>query len=384
MSGDALHLVGVDHPAPFRGQWNDMDYWQAFRRSGVLAEITPSELKVLVYAIAHVTRRRGDHACCVDLPVRTIADAAGFQRKSIQRGIKGLLDKGLLEHVGGSSIDHRINRYLIALPDPRPGAALSPAPGSAPGIAPGSSQQADPDTPRAGETQHAIGPGRDRDRGHLCPGRGTSVSRKGDTRVAQSTWERKEESSKQPAPEVRSESEGPSLFDDPPGFDAAAALSLRRLGMTASTAAGLVNHHGLSRVQVRNVLANLRFARRRKVAVHNPVGWVISAIRKGQTEPEQPVLDVLYQRRVRRAKRHKRAELDRQAEREALVRHQAAARRDQAEQAFDALPATERRRLMDAQRPDLAAGPITVPTPDSRLRAWAIDAMAEQQAKENQ
>ncbi|MGB0768350.1 MAG: hypothetical protein ACPGYV_11645, partial [Phycisphaeraceae bacterium] len=68
----------------------------------------------------------------------------------------------------------------------------------------------------------------------------------------------------------------------------------------------------------------------------------------GQTEPEQPVLDVLYQRRVHRAKRSKRAELDRQAEREAMARRQAASRREQAEQAFDALPADEQRRLMDA------------------------------------
>lgn len=76
------------------------------------------------------------------------------------------------------------------------------------------------------------------------------------------------------------------------------------------------------------------------------------------------------------------ASLGRTGEREAMGRRQAASRREQAEQAFDALPADERRRLMDAQRPDLAGVPIAVPTPDSRLRAWAIDVMAKQQAKE--
>lgn len=206
----------------------------------------------------------------------------------------------------------------------------------------------------------------------VTPQGGHQSPLKGVTHHPQSKDERREESSKQ-ATRDRS-----SLFVKY-NYDAAAAAILVSFGVAKQRAQALVSARHLTRVEARNIRANLRAARRAGVhAKSSYQAWMVWMVQHGEVAVEERVQRLLDQRRINRKRRKDRAIAAASMQRDHIDKQAQAQARQQAEQRFDALPADEQRRLMDAQRPAPSDGAITVKPSDVQLRGWAIDELAKQ------
>jgi hypothetical protein len=175
------------------------------------------------------------------------------------------------------------------------------------------------------------------------------------------------------------------LFDER-GFDRAAAAILISSGLrNPKRAAALVAQHKVTRLEARNIRANLRAARRAKVSVRNAAGWVVSMVQAGEVTLDQRVLDEVEGRRMQRRRRLQAAEraVEARAKRQAAERDDE--RREAARERLKAMGADERSALVRAITAEMSGGDgqLAFKPSAALLERWLIDELMKRDQNES-
>jgi hypothetical protein len=349
------------------GGFDRLAFRQALRASGLLASLTRSELAVLWFAFDYAGTDGQ-----VDLPRDYLAEQAGMTRKAARSACESLEAKGVLERVKSRS--SRVARYALVEPAADPGVSDAVGSVSAGGlrIAQGGSTV----TPRGGSgvppeqasggsglpAEGVVGyPQRQEERYCMQQGRAQKLHREVSER----------------------DGRGAGLFDSG-GFDAAAAAILCSAGLSKSVARGLAVRYRVTRLEARNVRANMRAARR-AVGVSNPAGWVRAAVQRGEVMIEQRVQAALDARRVKLRRRRQAAERSVEASRASRAASEAAARRGAAERRLRAMGAAEREALREAVLAGVdesgGQGGLTFKPSEVLIEGWMVDELMKRESE---
>lgn len=343
--------------------WDPVRFIRRICDGGLLAEIKPAEVKVLVQAY-RMADRHGE----VDLPQTFLADHLGYTTRAVRESINSLEGRGVIQRVGASRVAAGVIRFRVLMPPQSEHERQDQAPPSIAASASGSSSR-EPIAPPQSGCDHRAGAGeiaasspapRARPDNQAPPTPPTPPARKlpGNSTDPRNTAsppeatfrppgsyvpkprkpaspkecfkERVKECSSKDGSGARSPGGG-SLFEPAP-YDAAAAAALRVwLGLPARVAHGIVSQHRPSRRQVLIVLANA-FAWRRAERLgelagsphlRNLVGFVRSSIAEGNWLADDRLIRYRERVRKRAADRRRQAEVERQArelEAEAVAR----------------------------------------------------------------
>lgn len=363
------------------GGFDRLAWRRSLRGSAALRGLSGSEWAVLWFAYDH-----SDGMGQVDLPKRYLAESMGISEASVKRAVRRLSGVvGLLEEIGRRP-GSKAKRYRLSEPGCVEVEATSAAcEGSRDEAGSWRIDGGESAKPRAaGEGVMGDPPGGargswvTRQGGHGCAPKGVM----GDP---QSRDKSREQSSKPPGSLTGQRDQAGGLFDER-GFDRAAAAILISSGLrNPKRAAALVAQHKVTRLEARNIRANLRAARRAKVSVRNAAGWVVSMVQAGEVTLDQRVLDEVEGRRMQRRRRLQAAEraVEARAKRQAAERDDE--RREAARERLKAMGADERSALVRAITAEMSGGDgqLAFKPSAALLERWLIDELMKRDQNES-
>lgn len=305
MTDGALKLVGTDAPKFDRLRW----VW-SLRDSGLIPCLTKVDARLLWLAYA-MCDARGE----ADFPVPWLAEKLQVTHRAVRDALERLTSLLLIEHCGQSRKDGRIRRFRLREPERIFRADGSYVPRN---------RKLRSEKPEAGFRQRKM---KGSEKG----------SGKGETAAAAKSIDGCAEASPN----------GGRLFSGP-DYDARAKRMLQRwFGFSPRQANGLVGTYRPSRDDIRNLVLNVVSKAKTVDPVRSPQAFVRAALKDGNCQLDQRVLDRKDERKLATHRRNQRrlAEVDAQRRRDqdaVLERLQT-----EASKRLDVMPQAEQDALFD-------------------------------------